>query len=101
MGHDGTPRSCALAPVQFGRRDHRMPLAGKPRIGFAGASKRQFMERFQYRYFSQCRFLVPQLPAFAAELATVLARSDGSNGKLKIDSFERSTVMSTTLADYG
>jgi hypothetical protein len=37
-------------------------------------------------------FSFPNLPAFEAELAMVLARSDGSIGKLKIDSFERSTV---------
>ena len=34
----------------------------------------------------------PNLPAFEAELATVLSRPDGSIGKLKIDSFERGTV---------
>jgi hypothetical protein len=37
-------------------------------------------------------FSSPNLPAFEAELAMVLARSDGSIGKLKIDSFERNTV---------
>jgi hypothetical protein len=34
----------------------------------------------------------PNLPAFEAELATLLSRPDGSIGKLKIDSFERGTV---------
>jgi hypothetical protein len=34
----------------------------------------------------------PDLPAFEAELATAMIRSDGSIGKLKIDPFERSPV---------
>ena len=33
----------------------------------------------------------PNLPAFEAELSAALTRPDGSIGKLKIDSFERST----------
>jgi hypothetical protein len=37
-------------------------------------------------------YTTPDLQAFEAELATILARSDGSTGKLKIDSFERSTL---------
>ena len=37
-------------------------------------------------------FSDPNLPAFEAELATALARPDGSIGKLKIDRFERGAV---------
>jgi hypothetical protein len=34
----------------------------------------------------------PNMPAFETELAGTLTRVDGSNGKLKIDSFERGTI---------
>lgn len=37
-------------------------------------------------------FAAPNLPAFETELAAVLARPDGSTGKLKIDQFERCAI---------